>query len=96
MADHGSSGSHSHGFEEHARTYQGFVTGSIVLALLCFYILVALVAFRFMDSGNVLMGFGGLILGTIALLIDSRAGGKWYLSGGLLVIYALLTAIFVS
>ncbi len=96
MADHGSSASHSHGFEEHARTYQGFVTGSVILALLCGYILVALVAFRFIESGNVLLGFAGLIVGCIAILIDARAGGKWLLSGGLLALYGLVVGYFVS
>ena len=55
----------------------------------------ALVAFRFMDSLNVLTGFGGIILGLIATLIDVRSGGKWYLSGGLLVLFGLFVAINV-
>lgn len=96
MADHGTPASHSHGFEEHARTYQGFVTGSVVMALLSGFVLVALVAFRFIESGNVLLGFAGLIVGAIAVLIDARAGGKWYLSGGILVLYGLLVGYLVS
>ena len=82
MADHGSSGSHSHGLEEHQRTYEGFIKGSVALTLLCLFLLVALVAFRF--------------IGTIAVLIDFRAGSKWYLSGGLLVLYGLFIAILVA
>ena len=50
-------------------------------------------AFRFMDYLNVLVGFAGLIVGLIATLIDARAGGKWYLSGGLLVLFGLFVAI---
>ena len=75
MADHGSSGSqaNSHSFEAHKAAYEGFLKGSIVLSLLCFYILVALVAFRFVGNWNVLLGFTGLILGSLALLIDARA-----------------------
>lgn len=96
MADHGSSGSHSHGLEEHQRTYEGFIKGSVALTLLCLFLLVALVAFRFIGTGNVLLGFGGLIIGTIAVLIDFRAGSKWYLSGGLLVLYGLFIAILVA
>ena len=96
MADHGSSGSHSHGFEAHSSTYEGFLKGSVALALICFYVLVALVAFRFMSSFSLLFGFGGLIIGTLAVLIDARTGNRWYLSGGILVVYGLLTAIAVS
>ena len=96
MADHGSSGSHSQGFDDHKATYGAFVKGSIVLAIHCFYILVALVAFRFVPSWNVFLGFAGLIIGTLLLLIDARAGNKYYLSGGFLVVFALITAIAVS
>lgn len=98
MADHGSSGSHSnsHGFDEHRSTYEGFLKGSIALTIICGFILVALVAFRFAGTGNVLMGFLGLILGILAVLIDARAGKTWYVSGGLLVVFGLITAIAVS
>lgn len=96
MADHGSSGTHSHGFEAHASTYSSFVKGSVALAILCFYILVALVAFAFIGSGNLLLGFGGLVVGTIALLIDMRASNSWYISGGGLVLFGLLTAFMLS
>lgn len=92
MADHAPS-HEPRGFQDHKETYQGFVTGSVALSLLCGFILVALIAFRFMDSLNVLVGFGGLIAGIIATLIDLRAGGRWYLSGGLLVIFGLFVAI---
>ena len=96
MADHGSSGSHPHGFDEHRSTYDAFIKGSVALSIVCLYVLVALVAFRFVGSGNVLLGFGGLVLGMIAVLIDFRSSGKWYLSGGLLVIFGLITAVAVS
>lgn len=92
MADH--SPSHSpRGFQDHKETYEGFLTGSVALAIICGYVLVALVAFGFMDSLNVLTGFVGLIVGIIATLIDARAGGKWFLSGGLLVLFGLFVAI---
>lgn len=94
MADH--SPSHTpRGFQDHKETYEGFLTGSVALSLICGFILVSLVAFRFMDYLNVLTGFGGLILGLIATLIDVRSGGKWYLSGGLLVLFGLFVAINV-
>lgn len=97
MAEHGSSGTHSHDFEEHARTYDGFIKGSIALTILCFYVLVALVAFAFVSTGtNLLVGFGGLVIGTLALIIDLRVGGSWKLSVGWLVIYGLLTAVLLA
>jgi hypothetical protein len=97
MADHGSTGTHSHGFEEHAKTYDGFIKGSIALTILCFYVLVALVAFAFVASStNLLLGFGGLIVGILALVIDLRVGGSWRLSIGWLVIYGLLTAVMLA
>jgi hypothetical protein len=94
MADH--SPSHTpRGFQDHKETYEGFLTGSVALSIICGFILVSLVAFRFMDYLNVLTGFGGLILGLLATLIDVRSGGKWYLSGGLLVLFGLFVAINV-
>ncbi len=96
MADHGSSATHTHGFEEHAKTYQGFIKGAVVLTILCLYVVVALVAFAFINSGNVLIGFAGLVIGILALLIDLRAGNNWYISAGWLVIFGLLTAVMVS
>ncbi len=96
MAEHTSSGNVTHGFEEHKATYEGFVKGSVALTILCLYILVALAAFAFISNFNVLIGFAGLIIGIIALLIDVRAGNKWYLSVGALVIFGLITAVSVA
>ena len=96
MADHGSSASHSHGIEAHRATYEGFLKGAIVLTIMCLYVLVALVSFAFVAKGNVFLGFAGLIIGVIALLIDMRAGNKWYLSVGWLVVFGLITAVLVS
>ena len=96
MAEHGSTGTHSHGFDEHQRTYDGFIKGAVALTLLCLYVVVALVAFAFMSSGNLLVGFGGIIIGMLALIVDLKAGGNWKLSVGWLVIYGLLTAVMVG
>ena len=95
MAEH-SSGNHSHGMEEHRSTYDAFIKGSIALSIICGFVLVALVSFRFAHTLNVFTGFAGLIVGIIAVLIDARTGGKWYLSGGLLVVFGLITAVNVS
>jgi hypothetical protein len=92
MADH--SPSHTpRGFEDHKDTYESFLKGSVALAIICGFTLVSLVAFRFMDSLNVFTGFAGLIVGLLATLIDVRAGGRWFLSGGLLVLFGLIVAI---
>ena len=96
MADHGSSSTPSHDFASHRSTYEAFLKGAVALSVMCLYVLVALVAFRFVTSGNVLLGFAGLIIGALALLIDLRAGKNWYLSLGWLVIFGLITAVLVS
>ena len=44
---------------------------------------------------NVLIGFAGLIIGTLALIIDLRASNNWYISVGWLVIFGLFTAFMV-
>ena len=96
MAEHGSSATHSHGFEEHQRTYDGFLKGAVALTILSLIVVVALVAFAFISAGNVLIGFGGIIIGILALIVDLKAGGSWKLSVGWLVIFGLLTAVMVS
>jgi hypothetical protein len=95
MAEH-SSDNHSQDMEAHRSTYGGFVTGSIALSLICAFVLVSLVSFRFAGTLNVFMGFAGLIVGIVAVLIDVRTGGKWLLSLGALVLFGLITAVNVS
>jgi Bacterial aa3 type cytochrome c oxidase subunit IV len=95
MAEH-SSDNHAHGMDEHTRTYEGFVKGSVALSLICGFVLVALVSFAFVETYNVFLGFAGLIAGIIAVLIDARTGGRWLLSLGALVVFGLITAIKVS
>jgi hypothetical protein len=91
MADH--TPAHTpRGFADHKDTYNGFLAGSVALSMICLYVLVALVAFRFMDTLNVLTGFAGIIAGLFAVAIDLRSGGKWYVSGGLLVLFGLFVA----
>ena len=96
MAEHPSSDTHAHGMEEHRSTYKGFVKGAIVLSLVSALVLVALVCFRFAHTLNVFTGFAGLILGGIAVAVDARAGSRWFLSLGVLVLFGLVTAINVS
>ena len=96
MADHGSSVTHSHGFEEHQRTYDGFIKGSIALTILSLVVVVALVAFAFINTGNVLIGFAGIIISILTLIVDLKAGAGWKLSVGWLVIFGLITAVMVG
>jgi hypothetical protein len=91
-----SSGNHSNDMEEHRSTYSAFIKGSVALSIVCGYVLVALVSFRFAQSFNVFLGFGGLILGIVAVLLDVRRGSNWYLSVGLLVLFGLVIAASVS
>ena len=95
MEEH-STGNHSQDMEAHRNTYEGFIKGSIALSLICGFVLVALVDFRFAHSLNVFTGFGGLILGIIAVFIDARRGSTWFLSLGLLVLFGLVSAVNVS
>ena len=96
MAEHASLESHSNDMEAHRSAYQGFIKGSVALALISAFVLVALVSFRFGQSLNVAAGFLGLLLGVIAVIIDFRMGSRWFLSAGLLVLFGLITAVNVS
>ena len=95
MADN-SSRDGSNDMESHKSTYEGFLTGAIALSIICLFVVVALVVFRFAGSHNLLLGFGGIIVGIIAVLIDARTGAKWFLSAGLLVLFGLISAFSVS
>ena len=96
MAEHTSLDSHASDMEAHRSTYRGFIKGALALSLISGFVLVALVAFRFGQTLNVLTGFMGLVLGMIAVAIDFRTGSRWLLSLGLLVLFGLITAINVS
>ena len=95
MAEH-ISGNHANGMEEHRSTYDAFIKGSVALSIICGFVLVALVSFRFAHTLNVFTGFAGLIVGVIAVLIDVRTGGRWLLPLGVLVVFGLITAVNIS
>jgi hypothetical protein len=80
----------------HAGTYAAFVKFSTAAIIHVFYVLVALVSFAFGHSAEVFLGFAGLFLGTLAILIDIRGGSRFFLSGGLLIVFALITAVNVA
>ena len=96
MAEHTTSDSHSGDMDVHRATYHNFIEGSIAVSIVCFFILVALVNFRFAHSLSVFSGFAGLIVGIITVAIGIRAGGKWIPSLVILVLFGLLTAINIS
>ncbi|MCA3562042.1 MAG: aa3-type cytochrome c oxidase subunit IV [Aestuariivirga sp.] len=96
MAEHGTQTSSAMDYDEAHRTYAGFVKGAVVLTIMSCYVLVALCAFAFIDKGNVLTGFAGLIIGTIALIVDLRVGNNWYLAVGWLVLFGLITAVMIG
>ena len=96
MADHGTPTSSAMDYEQAHSTYAGFLKGAVVLTLVCCYVLVALCAFAFIDRGNVLIGFAGLIIGFIAVILDLRASNNWYISVAWLFIFGLFTAFMVS
>jgi hypothetical protein len=90
------SADHHLDIDAHRKTYGAFLRGSVVLTIICAFVLVALCSFAFGKSLNVFIGFAGLIVGTIAVLIDARAGSRWFLSLGALVLFALITAANVG
>ena len=87
MAEHGSTGTHSHGFEEHAKTYDGFIKASIAGTILCFYVLVALVAFAFIASATnganwrkleaLLLRPHAFVMGAISVVMKSSWRRLW-------------------
>lgn len=83
--------------EAHQQTYTAFIRGAVALILLCGFVVVALCSFAFAARFSVFIGFAGLVIGAIAVLIDARAGSKhWFLSLAVLIIFGLITAINVS
>jgi hypothetical protein len=96
MAEHAVQDHHLD-LEAHQQAYAGFIRGTVAVLLLCAFVVVALCSFAFAARFNVFLGFAGLIIGSIAVLIDARAGSKyWFLSLAVLVIFGLITAVNVS
>ena len=82
--------------QAHRGTYEGFLRGAILTSLMCLMVCISLVMFRFGHSWPVFLGFAGLVIGVLALLIDLRSGSsKWALSVGWAVIFGLITAITI-
>lgn len=96
MAEHTSSGAHTGGMQEHERTYEAFLKGAVALTLISVIVLIALVSFAFAHTLPTFMGFAGLLVGALIVAIDARTGGRWYLSIGYVILYALITAINVG
>lgn len=87
------------GSTDHAATYQGFIKYAVALAIACFIILTSLCVFAFAPSGGIylFLGFGGLVIGLLAVIIDIRLDtGKWLLSGAVAAVFALLAAMSVA
>ncbi len=102
MASHSSSSSNPpapgtpEDLASHKATYQGFLDFSVAGSLVCLFIVVALVVFRFVNSPfNLVLGFGGMLVGILTSIIALRMGGKWMLPTAVLVLYGLFTAMNV-
>ena len=80
----------------HAATYQFFLRVLVAGIIHVGFTMVALVSFAFGHSAAVFFGFVGLILGTLAVIVDFRSRSRYFLSLGLLALFALITAINVS
>jgi len=96
MADHGDSGSYSGDIQSHEATYEGFIKGSLSVAIMCGFLLVALCSFAFGHSWSAFLGFAGLIVGALALVVEAKTSGKFYASVVLLILFGLITAINVT
>jgi hypothetical protein len=80
----------------HIATYESFLRIVLAAIIHVAFVMVALVSFAFGHNAAVFLGFAGLILGTLAVLIDFRSRSRHFLSLGLLALFALVTAINVS
>ncbi len=97
MAEHHASSSQSAQMQAHLETYHDFIRGACGIAILCFYVLVALCSVAFAHTWPVFLAFAGIIVGILFLMIDLRSGSKRFLlSLGGLIVYALITAVNVS
>ena len=80
-------------FQDHRRTYEGFLHGTTALILSVLFILVALATFAFADTASVMLGMSGLIAGFASIAINLRlAKPNWLISVVILVGFALLSA----
>ena len=92
MADHAPS-PEPRGYEDHKATYEGFLQFSTAGALVCLFVVVALVVFRFVENPlNIVLGFGGILVGVISSFVALRMGGKWMIPTVLLILNILLVA----
>ena len=98
MADHVQNPHHAaNGRDAHKAAYKGFLDFSVAGSIICLYVCVALVAFRFISNPlNLVVGFGGIIIGVIASLIALRMGGKWMVAVVPLVLMGLFVAANVQ
>jgi len=83
-------------FATHKAAYDGFLAFSTAGSIICLYIVVALVVFRFVENPlNLLLGFGGILIGTLTSIIALRMGGKWMVPVAILVLFGLFAAMNV-
>jgi cytochrome c biogenesis protein CcdA len=85
-----------HDFEPHAATWRGFIRGSIAIILATVFVLAGLLSVGFGSTLPYFLGFLGIIIGVIAIVIDLRTGARSFgLSLGILAVFALITLINV-
>jgi Bacterial aa3 type cytochrome c oxidase subunit IV len=83
-------------YATHKATYKGFLDFSVAGSIICLYHLVALVIFRFVDNPyNLILGFGGILVGILTTIIALRMGSKWMLPTVILVLYGIFAAMNV-
>ena len=86
-------------YEDHKATYEGFISGSIALCLGTFFILVTLVICGLANTHyitNLLVGFGGMILGFLFIGVEAKAGSNYLTSTILLVVFGLVAVFMIT
>jgi len=84
--------------QAHMKTYEAVLRGTVATILGCVIILTALALFAFGSGASAtVIGFLGLIIGAIALILDLRMGNaNWPLSIGFAVLFALVVIMKVA
>lgn len=84
--------------QAHMKTYEGVLRGTVAAILGSIITLTALALFAFgSGASSTIIGFLGLLIGAIVLILDLRMGNKnWGLSIGFIVLFGLVVIMKVA
>ena len=86
-------------YDDHKATYEGFISGCIATTLGTFFILVTLVICGLANTHyitNLIVGFGGMILGFIFVGVEAKAGSNYLTSLILLIAFGILAVFMIT